>query len=1591
MITIHEAKAADFTTLGLGALLPTECTVSEMAGGMYELKIVHPITGDMRHDRIKPMRIIKAPAPVRETPRVEIGQSGTVMREIYQVATGDMRLNLRASASMDGKIIHAYRPGTEVCKLSVSGDWMQVAVLDGGASGWMWAENLEFVRTETEQIQNDTPGSVIQPRQTREQLFRIYRYSPDTKTRTVTAEAQHITYDLVGAIVDGEYNPENVPADRVCAQIMARADHDISDFHIYCTITDPVSGEYGGRNILDCLLDPETGVVAQTKARVIRDNYDIYILPDETRSRGVELRYGKNLLAAYMDADTSDTVTRIKPVGKDKNGEKLYIEENGGWVESPYIGDYPVIKSREVEYDVVESDELPIDQARALLRERAEADFAAGCDMTTVTLDADFVRLELTEDYKHLANAYALHLYDSVPVIDREADIVATARMTKYTYDAILDEYQDTGLGELNDVKSTIYGYEIAQGTVSGGKLIPNTVNGDRLQNLSVSYGKFDLAAIKHLSADAITAIRADIRELVAGNITTDQLYADLAVIAAAQITAANIDKANIKWAEIESLTAEIAKVVNAEIGKAVIDSAQIKNLTAVIAVIAKAEIEEASIDWAQIKNAEIDTAQIKLGAITRALIAAGAIGTAQIADGSITSAKIVELTADLIKAGTLSAERLLIKGAGGLFYEINAKAGGLTSTQLTQEQYKNAISGTALVTRSVTADKIAAKSITSNEILSGTITAAEINVANLFAAEATIAALDSYIMRTSTIEALKGSLNIWASEKINLAVSQVQVGGRNLLRMTDDRIYVVSGGVSHDWAANPWFKSRTGITLSPFDSGWNGVVFLTDVSMRHSSAQPGNYVLSFWAWVSQGWTPAQSGAKPVLTANYYYEQPFIDTGFGSVELAENRPIRFEIPVQVAYNGPVCIRLLCFVPFSAGYIHISDVKFEEGTKATDWSPAPEDTDDAIGKVHAELTVKADNINQRVTNEVKGLQTQIDLTDEQVLILAGKTVGGVNLLKLGDVSFGNSAGTLTGALEERSEAHYCRSRKVMRLFAFSGNYNAGQYDDIQLAAGKQYTVSFWAATGVDGQQLWVNIWNYGRSVDINLGDVISTATNGGYYTRTFTCTVTDTYALRFINFNGHTSQIMIMDAKLEEGNTATAWSPNPEEFRTGSSVEITEKRVKISSPETLIAIPSEDGERMIAQFDENGVTAERVHAGNVAYRYDGAAMLYVNPNATGAQVAAGNYFRSLADACAAVSGRNLDREVTINVQGDSYGTAAIYGVCGRGSLTVLGSGRMLTGQLLIGRNTADIVVNGLTSTATGAAAAIQQGPGWVQWTRCKFIGNSSGGSSGLFIDRHAAAFMFECELYNAEHLLSVGKNSDVVCNMLKGGGGTNFLYGDGGNVKWYGTRPDGSLRTDHPALYAPGDLAALAIDYGTAQPSAPAIQTTEYNYLYSDSYRSGWQWFSDDDIRQGYDGGVIYGVIWFDAAAIRSALNGKTINQVSLRLYMAKGVGRGVNVNVELYGSNVSYDRTAAPELTASYGSIGETQPDMINEITIPAQAVRDMISGAVNALVIKSSDSELHKDRPYSRNYARFAGSTTATADNCPRLTVVYQ
>jgi phage minor structural protein len=480
MITIYEMGTEDYASTGLGVLLPSECTVSEIAGGLFQLKMVHPMDDRHRWTMLSIGRTIKAPAPVRETPLVQINDPGsTVTRRIYKVTTpAGGRLRLRAKASTSAKIIKSYKPGTEVVRVKVQGDWAQVIIKKGGATGWMWNDYLTFVRDETETTPAVGPGTVVQPRQTGDQLFDIDTVEVDGVKRTVTVTALHISYRLRGNVINGTYEPKDVVASTAvqAAWDMLLNEH---DFNLYATASKKITGEYTRLSIIEALLDPDQGILTQAEGRLIRDNFDVFVLDDAVRNLGVEIRHGKNLLGAVMTTDSSNVITRIIPVGRKANGDPLTLAAPG-YVDSPHISEYPAIVAVMIEYDVTVGDgdgEYATQAAaRTKLQELAQEEFANGADLKDIRLDIDFVALEQTTEYAQYADLQYIHLYDSVHVIDFEAGINATIRMTEYEFDSIKERYNKIVLGTLEAVETTVYGYDIAGDSVRGNKLVPGTV-----------------------------------------------------------------------------------------------------------------------------------------------------------------------------------------------------------------------------------------------------------------------------------------------------------------------------------------------------------------------------------------------------------------------------------------------------------------------------------------------------------------------------------------------------------------------------------------------------------------------------------------------------------------------------------------------------------------------------------------------------------------------------------------------------------------------------------------------------------------------------------------------------------------------------------------------------------------------------------------------------------------------------------------------------------------------------------------------------------------------------------------------------------
>lgn len=820
MITIYAPNATDFSTLGLGALAPYECVVEEQAGGMYELSMTHPMDGGGKWLNIGVGCVLKAPAPVRETPLAGEDEEGeipaepvTVTRRIYKVRTNTgANLHLRQGPSTSTKILSKYRPGTEVVVLSQSDGWGKVIVRASGASGYMYMQYLVYVREETETVEGDVPSPerVVYPVQSRMQLFRIVSVERDAAEREVRVTARHIFYDLLGNVVKNEYAPEGTAANAVVGQLFERALNP-HDFDVHCQSTKAVTGEYTRRGIVECLLDPDDGVVAQAGARLVRDNFDVWLLPDATRETGVTIRHGKNLLGATLTTDWDSVVTRILPVGQDAEGKPLLLSGTI-YVDSPRINDYPIIYAQAIEYDVKVGDAGigNVTQARAKLMELAEADFEAGIDLPTVGLDVDFTALGETEEYKKYADLEAVHLYDTVRVIAKEAGIDAAVRVTGYKWDALGRRYESVTLGEIASLKTTVYGYELQRGSVKTIKIANGAVGSAQLRDLAVQYAHINTAAVEQLSAGSLTALKAYIHELAAESVTTDQLYADLASIALAQITTANIEKANIDWASIGALSANIATIAKAHLTDADIEWANIASLTAAVADIAEAKIAGASITAAQIDDLNAVVAQI-----LHAQVAAGEFDFAEVENllssvfvlgqGIAGSVSIENLT--VTQANMLGAVigSLVLPGEDGKYYEITVGTDGALSTaevEVSAGEIEAGVTegGKPIAATSINAGSIHGSTVTAQQAILNTILTQALTAGQITAGQALIASATVPTLYATSIQAIGNSLTFTANERIQSIVSSL------------------NGTVQ---ATETWYAASSSATVAPA-SGWS-------------------------------------------------------------------------------------------------------------------------------------------------------------------------------------------------------------------------------------------------------------------------------------------------------------------------------------------------------------------------------------------------------------------------------------------------------------------------------------------------------------------------------------------------------------------------------------------------------------------------------------------------------------------------------------------------------------------------------------------------------------------------------------------------
>lgn len=254
------------------------------------------------------------------------------------------------------------------------------------------------------------------------------------------------------------------------------------------------------------------------------------------------------------------------------------------------------------------------------------------------------------------------------------------------------DSYNNGTMAQASGtVTSTILGAIFKDGVITNSKIADSTIENSKIKDSTITNAKISDATIEWEKVS-----KSFITDLTADNAYIKNLKATIGEFG--YITAENAD---LTYATITSLQAVDGKIDTLS-SKAITT----ENLSAKVAALGYLSAESADLKYANIKLSNIEVADI-----ATLFAGVGLIDRTTIVEGHITGfLDSVEVNAANITAGTLVADRILLKGENGLLYSLN-NLGELQSKTV------DTLDGYILTDRTVNADKIVAKSITANEL----------------------------------------------------------------------------------------------------------------------------------------------------------------------------------------------------------------------------------------------------------------------------------------------------------------------------------------------------------------------------------------------------------------------------------------------------------------------------------------------------------------------------------------------------------------------------------------------------------------------------------------------------------------------------------------------------------------------------------------------------------------------------------------------------------------------------------------------------------------------------------------------------------
>lgn len=301
-----------------------------------------------------------------------------------------------------------------------------------------------------------------------EQLFRISE--TEKSDSGVDALAYPIFLDARNEIFLTDVRPTNVSGQQ-CLNLLLEQN---GKYTASSDISRTATAYYEYMNVIEALNgNKENAFVNRWGGEILYDNYKVIVNERIGGDYGVEIRYGKNIKVNGLkeDVDMTDVVTRIYP--KSFNGHRM---SNKGYVDSPMISKYSTIKCTTITFENIKmrSDlqgEEEVEKGVIICDTQAELDaeltkkcneqFELGLDKPKITIDADMVLLQNTEEYKDYKILENVSLGDTIHCKHNKLGIVTDARVISLEYDCLLDRVTSVKLGDFkknyfNDVTDNV-------------------------------------------------------------------------------------------------------------------------------------------------------------------------------------------------------------------------------------------------------------------------------------------------------------------------------------------------------------------------------------------------------------------------------------------------------------------------------------------------------------------------------------------------------------------------------------------------------------------------------------------------------------------------------------------------------------------------------------------------------------------------------------------------------------------------------------------------------------------------------------------------------------------------------------------------------------------------------------------------------------------------------------------------------------------------------------------------------------------------------------------------------------------------------